>query len=94
MGNSLGGIVALEMVGTAPERFKSLAMFGTAFALNLPSLVPPMIVWLYRLGTGRVARMTAANTTRYKPARPLIAEMIARVRSQDRAGDRRACAAL
>ena len=76
VGNSLGGIVALDLVGRQPQRFASLALFGTAFALDLPGVVVPLMPWLYRLlGRDRLARITAALTTRHKPARPLIAAM-------------------
>lgn len=76
MGNSLGGIVALDLVGRRPERFKSLALFGTAFALNLPALVAPVLPLLYGvLGADLLARITAFNTTRHAPARPIIAAM-------------------
>lgn len=76
VGNSLGGIVALDLIGSAPERFASLALFGTAFALNLLAMVGPVFPLLYRvLGRNLLARVTAFNTTRHKPARPVIAAM-------------------
>ena len=76
VGNSLGGIVALALVGCQPQRFASLALFGTAFALNLPAAAGPLIPLLHRLlGPGLLARITAFNTTRHRPARPLIAAM-------------------
>ena len=76
VGNSLGGIVALDLVGRQPERFKSLTLFGTAFALNLPALAAPVFPLLYGLlGAELLARITAFNTTRHAPARPVIAAM-------------------
>lgn len=76
VGNSLGGIVALDLIGRQPQRFASLALFGTAFALNLPAVVGPVFPILYGLlGRNLLSRITAANTTRHKPARPLIAAM-------------------
>ncbi|MGV8854539.1 MAG: alpha/beta fold hydrolase [Devosia sp.] len=76
VGNSLGGIVALDLIGRQPQRFDSLALFGTAFALNLPVVLVPLMPMLYRwLGRDLLARITAVNTTRHKPARPLIAAM-------------------
>ena len=76
VGNSLGGIVALDLVGRQPERFRSLALFGTAFALNLPSMAAPVFPLLYGLlGADLLARITAFNTTRHAPARPIIAAM-------------------
>lgn len=76
VGNSLGGIIALELVGRQPERLASLALFGTAFALKLPAMVSPVLPLLYSLlGRDLLSRVTAINTTRHKPARPLIAAM-------------------
>ena len=76
VGNSLGGILALDLVGRHPERFRSLALFGTAFALNLPSMVAPVFPLLYGvLGADLLARIAAFNTTRHAPARPVIAAM-------------------
>lgn len=76
VGNSLGGIVALDLIGRQPQRFASLALFGTAFALNLPAVVGPVFPLLYGvLGRDLLSRLTAFNTTRHKPARPVIAAM-------------------
>lgn len=76
VGNWLGGIVALDLIGRQPARFASLALFGTAFALNLPAVVSPVFPLLYGvLGRDLLSRITAFNTTRHKPARPVIAAM-------------------
>jgi 3-oxoadipate enol-lactonase len=78
VGNSLGGIVALDLVARQAERFASLALFGTAFALNLPAVVSPVFPLLYGvLGRQLLSRITAFNTTHHKPARPVIAAMAA-----------------
>ena len=76
VGNSLGGIIALDLVGREPRRFTTLALFGTAFALNLPSLVAPVFPLLYAtLGRELLSGITAYNTTHHKPARAIIAAM-------------------
>ena len=76
VGNSLGGIIALDLLGRASRRFASLSLFGTAFALNLPALVAPVFPLLYAtMGRELLSHVTAFNTTRHKPARPLIAAM-------------------
>jgi 3-oxoadipate enol-lactonase len=76
VGNSLGGIVALDLIARAPGRFASLTLFGTAFALNLPALVAPVFPLLYAvLGRELLSRITAFNTTHHKPARAVIAAM-------------------
>jgi 3-oxoadipate enol-lactonase len=78
VGNSLGGIIALDLVARRPERFASLALFGTAFRLKLPRIAGPVFPLLYRvLGKGWLSELTAASTTRERAGRALIAEMIA-----------------
>lgn len=78
VGNSLGGIVALQMIADHSQRFASLATFGTAFALDLPAISGPALVWLYRLfGARLLSRLSAAGTTRHRQARPLVDEMLA-----------------
>ncbi|MDB5585622.1 MAG: alpha/beta fold hydrolase [Devosia sp.] len=78
VGNSLGGIIALQMLAMAPERFLSLSLFGTAFRLKLPVITGPVFPLLYRLlGKGWLSELTAVSTTRERAGRTLIAEMIA-----------------
>lgn len=77
VGNSLGGILALEMLGTHEARFATLATFGTAYSLSLPRWSGDLIPLGYALlGPGLTASLTGAVTTRNKPARPLIAKLI------------------
>lgn len=79
VGNSLGGIIGLGLVAETPKRFSSLALFGTALALNLPGWTAGMMPLLDRFpGRGRMARMTAFSTTRNRAARPLIADLLKR----------------
>ena len=76
VGNSLGGIVALDLVARMPERFKTLAMFGTAFSLNLPPALGRVLPPVHRLlGPRRLAALTAWSTTGDKAARKTIAAM-------------------
>jgi len=78
VGNSLGGIVALEMLGKSAARFASLAIFGTAFALDLPALSAPVLPMAYRLGGKTlVSRLGAYATTGNAAARTLLADMAA-----------------
>ncbi len=77
VGNSLGGIVGLTLAAAQTDRLASLCLFGTALALDLPPLG-----WVFALldllpGRAVAARITAANTTRNRAARPLIAQMLA-----------------
>ena len=77
VGNSLGGIIALDMIGKEPERFRSLATFGTAYALNLPWPAADIIPALYRLfGPRLVAGATARMTTPDEHARKLVAGIL------------------
>lgn len=76
-GNSLGGIIAFQMVESQPELFRSLATFGTAHRLALPAFSPRAIPLLYRLlGRRLIAWSTALGTTANRAARPLIRSML------------------
>lgn len=77
VGNSLGGILALQLLPEHEERFRTLATFGTAYRLTLPPWGARLIPWSHRLlGTGLVAGLTALTTTRNAAARPLIAKLV------------------
>jgi 3-oxoadipate enol-lactonase len=77
VGNSLGGIVALELLPAHAARFKTLATFGTAYRLSLPRWGARLIPLSHRLlGTALVAGITAQTTTRNAAARPLIAKLV------------------
>ncbi|QDZ11503.1 alpha/beta fold hydrolase [Devosia ginsengisoli] len=78
VGNSLGGILALHMLERHGGRFASFTTFGTSWSLDLPAISGPAVTVLYRLfGASLLARMAAAGTTRHRPARPLVADMLA-----------------
>lgn len=77
VGNSLGGILALEMLGAHEPRFATLATFGTAYSLDLPRWSGELIPLGYGLlGPGLAASLTSAATTRNKAARPVIAKLV------------------
>jgi pimeloyl-ACP methyl ester carboxylesterase len=77
VGNSLGGILALELLKANAHRFRTLAMFGTSFSLKLPPIAAHMIPLSYAvLGRRLVAWITARGTTRDRAARALIAEVL------------------
>lgn len=77
VGNSLGGILALELVARMPQRFVSLATFGTAHALSLPQAAAKAIPVLYgALGKNLASWSTAMMTTRNKTARPLVEALV------------------
>lgn len=77
VGNSLGGILALDMIGRVPGRFASLATFGTVYSLALPPMVAPAFPLIYRLfGRGIVSGVTARATTDSVDGRALVGEML------------------
>ena len=62
VGNSMGGVLALNLINRAPERALSLTTFGTVYNLSFPPIVP----WLqYLVGTvmgpKRLAKLTAKS---------------------------------
>lgn len=64
VGNSLGGILALWLLGTpARDRLRSLALFGTCFSMNLPMQVRHLLRAAFFPGTAATAWITARTTT-------------------------------
>lgn len=78
IGNSLGGILALSLLGTHPGRITKLATFGTAYALSLPQWGSPIIPFgAGVIGKRLTAWATAQVTTSDPAAKKLIAEILA-----------------
>lgn len=82
VGNSLGGIVALQMFEA--RRFLSLATLGTTYAINLPRIGGHHLILAGHrlLGTKRLASLTASMTSRNPAARRLIDKMLHEVRPE------------
>lgn len=77
VGNSLGGIVALWMLGAHQHRFRTLATFGTSYSLNVPDFWAPIVPPLQALlGKPLVAWIAARAATRNAAARPMIERLI------------------
>jgi 3-oxoadipate enol-lactonase len=82
VGNSLGGILALQMLGEHESRFRTLATFGTSYRLSLPRLGAVIPLSYRLLGPGLAAKLTAFTTTRDRAARVLIEQLIRQVDPQ------------
>ncbi len=80
VGNSLGGIVALAMLRQG--RFRTLATFGTLYAIGLPQLGGHHLVTAGRavLGQNLLASLTARSTSRDPAARVLIEAILREAR--------------
>ncbi|MHB1103725.1 MAG: alpha/beta fold hydrolase [Devosia sp.] len=79
VGNSLGGILALELLGRREARLQTLATFGTAYALSLPRWSAQVIPSAYAVfGRKFYAWMAARGMTRHAGGRPLIASLVER----------------
>lgn len=80
VGNSLGGIVALAML--KQERLRTLATFGTSYAIDLPRLGGHHLVTAARglLGAKLLARLTAQTTSEDPDARVLIESILKETR--------------
>lgn len=78
VGNSLGGILGLGVAAEQKQRLQSLAIFGTALALDIPAGG-----WMFPLldrvpGRRATAWLTAQATTGNKAARAVIANLLSR----------------
>jgi len=76
VGNSLGGIVALEMLKA--NRFATLTTFGTSYSIKLPKVGAHIALplWHRALGRQAAAGITAQFTSTDTAARRLIATML------------------
>ena len=76
VGNSLGGIIALAMLGD--DRLASLATFGTTYAIHLPRVGGHHLITASQrlLGQEGLAAITAMRTTRDPAARRLIESIL------------------
>ncbi len=80
VGNSLGGILALEILGRTPERLKSLVTFGTAYSLDLPTALVTLGAAGYRLlGTKITAMVGAPMTCRDPDAQAIVRQVLEQV---------------
>ncbi|MCB1517280.1 MAG: alpha/beta hydrolase [Hyphomicrobiaceae bacterium] len=83
VGNSLGGILALEAMLTSPDRLNTVIMFGTAFRLDIPPFVVKALAATYRaIGVQALATIGAPMTTRYREPQKLIDSMLREVQAE------------
>ncbi|GAA0479129.1 alpha/beta hydrolase [Parasphingorhabdus litoris] len=77
LGNSLGGMIGLEIARTRPDLLRSLVTCGTAFKFKLS----PLVVWtklvIYYLLGRRLPKFIARHATINEAMRPLVEEMYA-----------------
>ena len=77
VGNSLGGILALFLLGTPnAARLRSLTLFGTCFALQLPRRVGSLVPLAFVPGKAMTAALTARLTTTSPIGRQAVAAAI------------------
>jgi len=77
VGNSLGGILALWLMGSAPERLGRVVTFGTAYSLDVPQLVVPAMRLVHGvMGTRLLARIGAPLTCRGPRGAALVRRML------------------
>lgn len=77
VGNSLGGILGLQLLDGNEHRLRTLATYGTAYSLDLPRWSARYLPLSYAMaGPGLVGAVTAWATTRNKSARPLLKKLV------------------
>jgi len=76
VGNSLGGLLALSILGSNPGRIDDLVVFGTSFTMDLPAVIVPVIKFLGNLiGRKNHDRQVARITSPSAKARAIIYNM-------------------
>lgn len=80
VGNSLGGILALEALRSHPNLFNRVVLFGTAFSLKIPLWLVKFFGLTYRLaGTSLTAAIGGFMTSSHPRARTLVCAMLREV---------------
>ncbi len=76
VGNSLGGLLAVSILGSNPGRIADLVVFGTSFTMDLPAFLVPAAKILGNLtGRKRHDRQVARLTSPSPKARAIIYKM-------------------
>jgi pimeloyl-ACP methyl ester carboxylesterase len=77
VGNSLGGILGLQLLGTRPAHFASFATFGTPYSLHLPRWMAQVIPWAHRVfGRRAYSRMAGIGMSRDPATQRFIASVV------------------
>ncbi|WP_051332715.1 alpha/beta fold hydrolase [Cucumibacter marinus] len=77
IGNSMGGVIALEVIRQNPEHIRRLLTFGTTYSLSAPAYLVPFLPFLYRLiGPKPIAFIGGWATSKHKPVRRLIRHVL------------------
>ncbi len=77
VGNSLGGILALSLMGTHPQRLRDVVVFGTSFSFDVPSYYFTLMQFASKLvSRENYARLGARVTTVRPEAQAIIYRMI------------------
>lgn len=76
IGNSLGGILGLELMRDHADRLERFASFGTAYALDVPALAIRILPVLHRLlGQKLVAYIGAKSTSNKRDTQEFVRHM-------------------
>ncbi len=77
VGNSLGGILALSLMGSHPERLSGFVCFGTSFSMDLPLFSIKLMQFASRLVRREHLAQIGARTTSFAPeAQAIIYAML------------------
>ncbi|KWV91049.1 hypothetical protein AUC45_06945 [Erythrobacter sp. YT30] len=76
VGNSLGGVIGLEIIRLRPNALTSLVTFGTTYQLDIPGwMVSIQNVTSYLLGRKALAYFVAKSSSRHQHTREIVREM-------------------
>ena len=77
VGNSLGGILALSLMGTDRARLNKFISFGTSYRLSVPKIAVNLLLGAHALlGRNLMAKMAGPLTSKNKLGQAIITAMI------------------
>ncbi len=77
VGNSLGGILALSLMGTDRARLKKFISFGTSYRLSVPKFAVTILLGVHRLlGRNLMAKIAGPLTSKNKLGQAIVSSMI------------------
>lgn len=75
VGNSLGGLVGVEMLKIAPQKITHLITFGTTYSLSTPSYLTNILKFIYKYIGAWAAKAAIGSMAKTPQQKPLLKQI-------------------